>query len=206
MSPWTSGEWLVELRTSPGGELVWSLIGMSIHGNGVRDFESGNNPGYQGMVALRDQDLETGCHLTLPGCTHFLKQWTLERRLEKVSKSKKSFRAEEDDPLLRYMQPVPLQQGEMVIWSCAQLHGSTHNHSNRMRLTQYIRMFPAKEAGLGHQLWWTRWFQLQQSFAKSPAKRWVGRRDAWKNATGQCWPMLVGTGKVERSAVSGKRQ
>ena len=113
----------------------------------VRDFESGNNPGYQGMVALRDQDLETGCHLTLPGCTHFLKQWTLERRLEKVSKSKKSFRAEEDDPLLRYMQPVPLQQGEMVIWSCAQLHGSTHNHSNRMRLTQYIRMFPAKEAG-----------------------------------------------------------
>ena len=113
----------------------------------LRDLESGNHPGYQGMVALRDQDLETGCHLTLPGCTHFLKQWSLERRLEKVSKTMKSFRAAEDDPLLRYMQPVPLQQGEMVIWSCAQLHGSTHNRSNQMRLTQYIRMFPAKEAG-----------------------------------------------------------
>lgn len=118
----------------------------------LRDFESGNpgipgHPGYQGMVALRDQDLETGCHLTLPGCTHFLKQWSLERKLEKISKTMKSFRASQEDPLLRYMQPVTLRQGEMVIWSCAQLHGSSHNHSNKMRLSQYIRMFPAKEAG-----------------------------------------------------------
>ena len=97
------------------------------------------------MVALRDQDLETGCHLTLPGCTHFLKQWSLERKLEKVSKTMKSFRASQEDPLLRYMQPVPLRQGEMVIWSCAQLHGSSHNHSNKTRLSQYIRMFPAKD-------------------------------------------------------------
>ncbi|CAK8993895.1 unnamed protein product [Durusdinium trenchii] len=111
----------------------------------LRDLEMGN-PGYQGVVALRDHDLETGCHLTLPGCAHFLKQWSLERKLEKVSKSMKSFRAAEDDPILRYMQPVPLQQGEMVIWSVAQLHGSTHNKSDKMRLTQYIRMFPAKEA------------------------------------------------------------
>ena len=112
----------------------------------MRDFELGN-PGYQGVVALQDQDLETGCHLTLPGCVHFLKQWSLERKLPKVSNSKKSFRAAEDDPILRYMQPVPLQQGEMVIWSVAQLHGSTHNSGDKMRLTQYIRMFPAKEAG-----------------------------------------------------------
>ena len=110
----------------------------------LRDFETGD-PGYQGLVALRDQDEETGCHLTLPGCRHFLKQWSLERKLEKVSKSMKSFRASPEDPLLRYLQAVPLRQGEMVIWSCAQLHGSSHNHSNKMRLSQYIRMFPAKD-------------------------------------------------------------
>ena len=94
----------------------------------VRDFESGNNPGYQGMVALRDQDLETGCHLTLPGCTHFLKQWTLERRLEKVSKSKKSFRAEEDDPLLRYMHLCHCNKGRWLFGhahNCMVLHITT---------------------------------------------------------------------------------
>lgn len=112
-----------------------------------RDMEAGIDPGYQGLVALRDHDLETGCHLTLPGCRGFLKQWCLERRLEKVSSSSKSFRASEEDPILRYMQPVPLRQGEMVIWSCAQLHGSTHNSSSKMRLAQYIRMFPAPRAG-----------------------------------------------------------
>ncbi|CAE7715279.1 unnamed protein product [Symbiodinium pilosum] len=113
----------------------------------VRDWDAGIDPGYQGVVALRDQDLETGCHLTLPGCTNFLRQWCLERRFEKVSNSSKSFRASEEDPILQYMQPVPLRQGEMVIWSCAQLHGSTHNLSGKMRLAQYIRMFPAPKVG-----------------------------------------------------------
>ena len=112
-----------------------------------QDLEAGIDPGYQGLVALRDQDLETGCHLTLPGCRGFLKQWVLERRVDKISNSSKSFRASEEDPILRYMQPVPLRQGEMVIWSCAQLHGSTHNLSSKMRLAQYIRMFPAPSAG-----------------------------------------------------------
>ena len=113
----------------------------------LRDVDAGVDPGYQGVVALRDQDLETGCHLTLPGCTRFLRQWSLERRLEKVASSAKSFRASEDDPILSYMQPVPLRQGEIVIWSCAQLHGSTHSSSSQMRLAQYIRMFPAPKPG-----------------------------------------------------------
>ena len=112
----------------------------------LRDFDQGLPPGYQGVLALRDQDMETGCHLTLPGCCHFLKQWTLERREAEAARSMKSFRAAEDDPLLRYMQPMPLRQGEMVIWSAAQLHGSTHNQGEKMRCSQYIRMFPAQEA------------------------------------------------------------
>mmetsp|Transcript_55454 Transcript_55454/g.104155 ORF Transcript_55454/g.104155 Transcript_55454/m.104155 type:complete len:445 (-) Transcript_55454:92-1426(-) len=116
----------------------------------VRDLDSGMDPGYQGVIALRDQDLETGCHLTLPGCARFIRQWCKERKLESVSTSLKSFRAAEDDPILSYMQPVPLRQGEMVIWSCAQLHGSTHNRSDKMRLAQYVRMFPAREAGVAN--------------------------------------------------------
>ncbi|CAJ1431835.1 unnamed protein product [Effrenium voratum] len=113
----------------------------------LRDSENEVDSGYQGLIALRDQDAETGCHLTLPGCCHFLRQWSLERKLDKVSTTRKSFKAAEDDPILGYMQPVPLRQGQMLIWRCGQLHGSTKNSGERMRLTQFVRMFPAKEAG-----------------------------------------------------------
>lgn len=43
------------------------------------------------------------------------------------------------------MQPIPLRKGEIIIWNYGQLHGTTDNQSNQMRLMQYIRMFPAKD-------------------------------------------------------------
>merc|ERR1712232_650465 len=73
--------------------------------------------------------------------------WCRERRLDDVAKSRKSYRASADDPLLPYMQPIPLRKGEMVIWSWGQLHGSSGSTSEEMRLQQYIRMYPAPEAG-----------------------------------------------------------
>lgn len=112
----------------------------------LRDVNNAGDPGYQGLIALSDQNLETGCHLTLPGCTHFLPQWCMERRLDEKAKSAKSFRAAADDPLLAYMQPIPLRRGQMVIWSWGQLHGSTNSQSQSMRLMQYVRMYPAPEA------------------------------------------------------------
>ncbi|CAE8621646.1 unnamed protein product [Polarella glacialis] len=112
----------------------------------VEDVQQGLDPGYQGLVALTDQNLETGCHLTLPGCTHFMEQWCAERRQDWVG-ANQSFKAAEDDPVVPYMQPVPLRRGEMVIWSCGQLHASIGSSSQDMRLVQYIRMYPAPEAG-----------------------------------------------------------
>eukprot|EP00435_Cladocopium_sp_Y103_P025019 s7_g6.t1 len=172
----------------------------------LRDFESGNHPGYQGMVALRDQDLETGCHLTLPGCTHFLKQWSLERKLEKVSKTMKSFRASQEDPLLRYMQPVPLQQGEMVIWSCAQLHGSSHNHSNKMRLSQYIRMFPAQDLDqdLSDFLQFPQWFHENRRTSKIRFAGWSINYD--ERDTFSCTrvlPRVMRKGELPQEALEG---
>ena len=43
------------------------------------------------------------------------------------------------------MQELPLRRGHIVIWSWGQLHASSPNLSSRMRLHQYIRMFPAAE-------------------------------------------------------------
>merc|ERR1711959_251553 len=71
------------------------------------------------------------------------------RRLDDVNKSRKSYRAAHDDPVLPYMQPIPLRKGEMVIWSWGQLHGSCGSSGQKMRLQQYIRMYPAPEAGTG---------------------------------------------------------
>merc|ERR1712146_307786 len=84
---------------------------------------------------------------TLPGCTYFAKQWCRERRLEMVAKSRRSHRPSDADPVLPYMQPIPLRKGEMVVWSWGQLHGSCGSVGHGMRLQQYIRMYPAPEAG-----------------------------------------------------------
>ena len=46
---------------------------------------------------------------------------------------------------MKSMQRIPLRQGEMVIWNYGQCHATTKNFSDRMRLMQYIRMFPAKQ-------------------------------------------------------------
>jgi len=115
----------------------------------VEEVEKNIDPGYQGLVALTDQNLETGCHMTLPCCTQFAKQWCRERKLASVAKSRKSHRPSKDDPVLRYMQPIPLRKGEMVIWSWGQLHGSTASCSHNVRLHQYIRMYPSPEADRG---------------------------------------------------------
>lgn len=112
----------------------------------LRDADNGINSGYQGLVALTDQNVETGCHMSLPGCTHFLRQWTLERMVDAKATTSQSFHADLDDPILRFMQPIPLRKGEMVIWSWGQLHGSSRSQSDRMRLSQYVRMYPAPEA------------------------------------------------------------
>jgi len=113
----------------------------------VHDVANGVHPGYQGLVALTNQTLETGCHKTLPGSIHFARQWCLERRLNDVANSRKSHRPLDEDPVLPYMQPIPLRRGEMVIWSWGQLHGSSGSCCDEMRLQQYIRMYPAPEAG-----------------------------------------------------------
>merc|ERR1711879_686168 len=54
----------------------------------LEDMGSGFDPGYQGLVALTDQTVETGCHMTLPGCTKFMEQWCRERVRPEVSKTR----------------------------------------------------------------------------------------------------------------------
>merc|ERR1711862_275118 len=88
-----------------------------------------------------------GCHLTLPGGVRLNKQWCAERRINRVSTTRKGHTSAVDDAVVKYMQPIPLRCGEMVIWSWGQLHGSTRSRSHAMRLMQFIHMYPAPETG-----------------------------------------------------------
>jgi hypothetical protein len=111
----------------------------------VQDIHQGIAPGYQGLIAFVDQDIDTGCHLTLPSCVRFLEQWCQENTPPPITGTDRvSFRPKHDDPILQYMQAIPIRQGDLLIWSWGQLHSTIPNRSASMRLHQYIRMFPAK--------------------------------------------------------------
>eukprot|EP00567_Pseudictyota_dubia_P015598 CAMPEP_0197450648 /NCGR_PEP_ID=MMETSP1175-20131217/26045_1 /TAXON_ID=1003142 /ORGANISM="Triceratium dubium, Strain CCMP147" /LENGTH=436 /DNA_ID=CAMNT_0042983111 /DNA_START=19 /DNA_END=1330 /DNA_ORIENTATION=+ len=120
----------------------WDLNPFSFRGY----CDKGQDPGYQGLIALSDQTLETGCHLTLPGGTSFLPLWIKENVMP-LTVNRKSLRPDQDDPIVKYMQPIPLRKGEMVVWSWGQLHGSTDSDSDVLRLQQYVRLYPSPEAG-----------------------------------------------------------
>ena len=98
---------------------------------------------YQGALALSDQRLQDGTHLTLPGCVNFLSKWCQLNEKENANPHRHTIN--KNDSLIKYMQPIPLRKGEIVIWNYGQLHANTKNFSDRMRLTQYIRMFPSQQ-------------------------------------------------------------
>ncbi|MCA9719697.1 MAG: phytanoyl-CoA dioxygenase family protein [Myxococcales bacterium] len=112
----------------------------------LQERAEGRDPGYQGLVALVDQPPGSGCHRTLPGCTRYLARYCAEREHPaRLGLKRGSYRPRSDDPIVASMQELPLRRGHMVIWSWGQLHGSAPNDSSRLRLHQYIRMFPARE-------------------------------------------------------------
>ncbi len=112
----------------------------------TRERADGRQPGWQALIALEDHDDENGCHLTLPGGERFLSTWCKERIYpEALGMKRRSHRPDEADPVRRYMQRIRLRRGQMVMWSWGQLHWNTPNVSTRMRLSQFVRMYPAHE-------------------------------------------------------------
>ncbi|BBM86559.1 hypothetical protein [Candidatus Uabimicrobium amorphum] len=116
------------------------------------EMQKGRQPGYQAIIAFSDQTSQTGCHLTLPGCTQFLELWCRENEIPKdLLTKRRSHRPVANDPVRDYMQEIPIRQGDMIIWSWGQLHGNTMNFASQMRLLQYIRMFPASEVDTSYE-------------------------------------------------------
>ncbi|MFN3198291.1 MAG: phytanoyl-CoA dioxygenase family protein [Bradymonadia bacterium] len=112
----------------------------------VDELSRGRMHGWQGLLALVDQSLEMGCHLTLPGGEADLHRWCRETPYpEKLGLKRRSHRPTQDDAVRDWMQPLPLRQGHLLLWSWGQLHGCLDNHTDQLRLQQFIRMYPAPE-------------------------------------------------------------
>mmetsp|Transcript_5667 Transcript_5667/g.6147 ORF Transcript_5667/g.6147 Transcript_5667/m.6147 type:complete len:368 (+) Transcript_5667:163-1266(+) len=96
---------------------------------------------YQAIIAIADCPEEVGGHLTVPGSTRFLRQWCAENR--KPHNKTILIRVPDGDKMLEYTQRIPLRAGEMVIWNSGQAHANFPNMSDKLRLTQFVRMMPA---------------------------------------------------------------
>eukprot|EP00300_Choanocystis_sp_HF-7_P019537 c20370_g1_i6.p1 GENE.c20370_g1_i6~~c20370_g1_i6.p1 ORF type:complete len:265 (+),score=42.04 c20370_g1_i6:370-1164(+) len=114
----------------------------------LHEVEQGINPGFQGLVALRDNPLGTGCHTTLPCGTRFLPIYCnyTQNPFSPHSFVRKSHRPEPHHPMCR-LQQIPLRKGELLLWSWGQLHGNSPNTSVTMRLVQFIRLYPHPDLG-----------------------------------------------------------
>jgi len=103
--------------------------------------DAGEPEPYQGLVSLVDCPEEVGGFMAVPGSHTFMSQWIKERPCP--YKSRASLRPPPEDPMQSYMQRVPLRKGEMVIWYSRTAHCNFPNHSDRMRIIQYVRCLPA---------------------------------------------------------------
>ena len=88
---------------------------------------------YQGVLALSDQRLKDGTHLTLPGCINFLSKWCQLNEKENTNPHRHTIN--KNNSLMKYMQPILLRKGEIMIWNYGQLHANTQNLNDRSRLS-----------------------------------------------------------------------
>lgn len=155
------------------GEIVdrpeWS-VGLPIHWH-VDPWKSTAQEGYSGpkymaLVSLTDSAEEVGGHLTVPGSAAHLATWAAENAELRPTVVKPTLHVPTGAIFKRYTQKIPLRKGEMIIWDIRQAHGAFTNHSNRMRLYQFIRYIPADVASQKADK-----FSPLNVFAKHPEQR-----------------------------------
>ena len=97
------------------------------------------------LVALRDMDMSTGGHVTVPGSTAFMDVWAAENAARARARVPPTFYVPSKDPVQRYSQRLCLRAGDLVVWDRRQMHGSFENRGPKPRLYQFIRYTPKGE-------------------------------------------------------------
>ncbi|CAH0539518.1 phytanoyl-CoA dioxygenase family protein [Vibrio marisflavi] len=99
----------------------------------------------QGVLALTDTDEETGGFQCVPKLYRELESWRETQPIDR-------------DPFVPDLtgfdvEFVPLQAGDLLIFNSLLPHGIRPNHSERVRMAQYISMVPAEEANEDIRRW-----------------------------------------------------
>eukprot|EP01117_Protostelium_nocturnum_P017788 TRINITY_DN7301_c0_g1_i1.p1 TRINITY_DN7301_c0_g1~~TRINITY_DN7301_c0_g1_i1.p1 ORF type:complete len:368 (+),score=69.89 TRINITY_DN7301_c0_g1_i1:75-1178(+) len=108
-------------------------------------------PKLQGLICLSESREEDGCFCAVPGFNQNLKEWT-ENSKDTIESYKNSNQASftyvpKQDPMLNQVQKISARAGSLIIWSSELPHCNFPNNSNRFRMNQYIKMFPAQPRG-----------------------------------------------------------
>jgi len=107
----------------------------------------------QGLIAITESREEDGGFCTVPGFHKYLKDWS-ERTFPSdycASNIKRMpfVHVPDNDPMIKQLQKITARAGSLVVWSSEQPHCNFPNRSNRFRMNQYVKMFPAQEGGDG---------------------------------------------------------
>lgn len=129
----------------------------------VRDFSRELNgvsfltgPNVQGIISLTDNCEIDGGTLIVPGFHHVFAEWcntltSMNRQMSCYSTNQNrliwrgngagSYKFSSFDPIHTLKQRITMRAGSLLIWDQRVVHGSSPNHSNKIRAAQFIRAF-----------------------------------------------------------------
>jgi ectoine hydroxylase-related dioxygenase (phytanoyl-CoA dioxygenase family) len=96
--------------------------------------------GVQGVLALTDTTEEMGGFRCVPGfhTRELIEEWRSSVPPEKISSAPDLSTL----PAGFEVKPIPMQQGDLLIWTSLLLHGNGRNEGTQPRYAQYISMWP----------------------------------------------------------------
>ena len=94
----------------------------------------------QGVLYLVDTAEGEGGFQCVPGVHRWVSEWAQGRADEEIRDQRLDLRHEE----IGAPQEISARAGDFIIWHSALPHGNSRNRSDKPRLAQYVRMFPAR--------------------------------------------------------------
>jgi len=96
----------------------------------------------QGVINICDNTEEDGGFIIVPGFQKVFKDYF---NLLKPDLSRSSYNWTIKNILFnKYAKRIPMKAGSIVIWNQCMAHGSMTNFSDKIRVAQFIKMFPKK--------------------------------------------------------------
>lgn len=123
--------------------------------NNGTPLEPGARAKVQGLLNLIDARLEDGGFLCIPGFHSHLSEWAKlpENQAYKrdMSEAFDYLEVPKGDPMHDWAQPVPMRAGSLLVWNSELPHCNFPNNSDRFRMVQYVKCFPAPRAAVAEE-------------------------------------------------------